>query len=1125
MPVEIRELHELPAELAERFDAGDGLIWTGAGVSRRAIEEREGKQVRVGLPSGWELQQHLHEWTRGPHPDPETLAEIAGLYVLQHGRSQLNRLIRVVYGAVRAAAPAFYDLIAALPPSVRLFVTTNYDPFLERALGYRDPVVVVRDVGLEAVRQLRPVIYKPHGDAQQPEGCVIATADYDAWEQSTGSLPAQLAALYLQHTVVAIGYRAQDDNFRRLLRAVNVNIARSGGTPHKMYVVIPDAEINNFSAYAGTEYDLLLVRATGEQFLTWLIEQLAENRRAREAQALSRLIDPPGVRDAQRDASLAYPARDSTRPAAADVPDPSWLPYAAALKRLSAEQTVAGRPVEALQSFAEAARAYRLGGDAAEADNLFRRVLEAAIVTHRDAELAARLRRTMQIRDRGVGQLPSPTDDETLTLLTITDIWEGIPAELPPFITGLEVRLLSGPAAGELAPISYRLERLRAEHAVTNSDFPRAAETYGRAANWASTDVERSTCEIRSALFRGLQQSLSETGSAVDQLRSLTPVDETEPLRLRGIGWLAALAGNLDEASAAFDRAAALGVEKLDPLAAAMAYRGAAWVERQRPTLSLGQLGPAHAAYRLEQAAGRTESRATVRRILEVADEDLRKEDWGGAWRTAMRARRLAFEDVDPEGLQRAERRVADAWLGMVPSVDDDFSLYWSAHFAALRRVDIKDEAAQAWSASLCSALKAVALRPVRTTILTHLARDPIGKRERCGFLLLLSDLAELIDDDLVVTEVVPAIITGLQGGWGLNAANDPARASCRLLQATYQRLSPEDAAQIVAELTALKRRTPLNRLDNLYLALAQAVSVAPTPSDGGASFAGELLGILDDIRRAPQPPHYLSALHLTLAAIADRGDEATRGKVLAALQREAASGEWSGLAVLAAREVPLPATLADQYLLAMTERVRELTEHASPDAFGPTIGDIGPLTQYAAKHARTEVRDAAISAAIGLLQHDGQWSARRAQWVNFTVRLLLEAPDRVTEALPCFFRLAKGEVAEPGDLTNLVSNHPLSAIRIDLGSGSSLRARALVALGTLWNQLPELSQREGREVLLASMDDPEIAVREGAVIGIAAAARCHSENWQQTALVRALRDPQERIRSLALEQLTPDAP
>lgn len=172
---------------------------------------------------------------------------------MEHGGERLDGLIRRIYGRAGLVAPHFYTLIAALPRAIRRFATTNYDGFLEQTLAGRKPVAVVRDRGLHQVSEQRPVIYKLHGDASEPQGCVITSRDYDQWESTTGHLPAQITTLFLQTTVVAIGYQAQDANLRRVVSAVNRRIRDQGHLPRTMYVVLPDPRIEDFAAYSGPE--------------------------------------------------------------------------------------------------------------------------------------------------------------------------------------------------------------------------------------------------------------------------------------------------------------------------------------------------------------------------------------------------------------------------------------------------------------------------------------------------------------------------------------------------------------------------------------------------------------------------------------------------------------------------------------------------------------------------------------------------------------------------------------------------------------------------------------------------------------------------------------------------------
>lgn len=94
MQVRIIELSALPSELIDRFDSGDGLIWARAGVSAKRLRGKETTMFEVSLPPAGRLQTHLKRRTTPPHPIPETLAELAGLHVFQHGRPRLNCIIR-----------------------------------------------------------------------------------------------------------------------------------------------------------------------------------------------------------------------------------------------------------------------------------------------------------------------------------------------------------------------------------------------------------------------------------------------------------------------------------------------------------------------------------------------------------------------------------------------------------------------------------------------------------------------------------------------------------------------------------------------------------------------------------------------------------------------------------------------------------------------------------------------------------------------------------------------------------------------------------------------------------------------------------------------------------------------
>jgi hypothetical protein len=238
------------------------------------------------------------------------LDELAMRYESNYERPALNRLLKV-FQARNAVLPSFFQRLGTLPAAVRLFVTTNYDPFIEKGLAARNPSVIIREAGLENVPESRPAVYKIHGDAGSPGECVITTGDYDAWTPEGQLLPSVLTTFFLQRPVVAIGYRAADPHFRQLLLRVNRSIQGRGGEPRTFYVITPEPSIDAFAAYTNHSYNLVLVDCTGDEFVEWLTNRLGEVRRKREAQELERLIDSRDVAEARaRQYALINARRD-----------------------------------------------------------------------------------------------------------------------------------------------------------------------------------------------------------------------------------------------------------------------------------------------------------------------------------------------------------------------------------------------------------------------------------------------------------------------------------------------------------------------------------------------------------------------------------------------------------------------------------------------------------------------------------------------------------------------------------------------------------------------------------------------------------------------------------------------
>lgn len=1169
----VTTLSDLPESLAEDFAQGDGLLWTGAGVSRRqSVQLTDGSTIRAGVPAAGALEAHLRDWAPEPHPQGADFEALVTIYAQRLGRCRLNRLLRSAYSTGARVAPPFYDCIARLPPSVRVFVTTNYDPFLERALEPRHPAVVVVEQSLEAVSHRRPTVYKVHGDAASPDTCVITTPDYDRWERDATQLKDVLSTLFVQHTVVALGYRAQDGNFRRLLGAVNARVRARDGCARTLFVVTPDAALENFAAYDVPEHEVVLVRATGEEFLDWLVVRLHDRERAAEAEALSRLIDAPAVR-AARDHALAL--RPTASPAGPESPDRSWVEYAEALLDVADGLQEARRADEAIRTRADASRAFRVACDDARADTAAREAYTAAL-TRRDARLADSLQQRLTWPVTGTQRVRAPTDADVVYLVGLADVLAGEPGAPPALLakwnggtgapslpatpspltvtSATDPMPAAGGTIGEVAdPVSllepdaigdgqicYRFARLSAEYAVTILNFDEAAKHFGEAADHAASTEERADCQVRAALFSGLSHGTSAAAARLQAratLQTLAVPEASEPLRQRAESWLAALDGELALATDGFIEAGRSALAGLEAVGAAGAYRCAEWAIRQRPDVLYVEDNPGTLAYRLESSVARypAASRVSAHELLEEAERRLHAGKTREAWLAAVAAQRLAYDDIDPGNVHRTRLVLAEVWERTLAvggdALGDAFSLHSAFYYSTLVHAELDDAQRDRRVEVLTRALTMCAGGTERGAIVAEIGIWASSRAERAGVLMLLSDLAPAFDTEDIDRIAVPLLREGIVDGWGRTTMTNSARAACRLLGAIQERLTPAAAAVIREDLARLESGTPGAFREDLYLALAQATDCAGSLPDGGATLARQLLDTLEMLRAMTdgRPRLFRGELGMALAAVMLRATPDVATLIRQELELEAAARYRQGAAVLAARGVPLPRALLDEYLREITDRMRALTRIADRAVFGVSPSDDIRLTQRAGADASLEVRHAAIDAVIALLGEDRQREVVRAAWVDCAVHLAWGSPERRTDIVAALVRLAAGAFV-PSGVERPFSDHVLSIFRATGFDAGGLQANALHGLGALWTYVAAEEKVRIREALEAALVHPDPVVRKGVILGLrdavtsaadwTAVAAPYTSGWQVEGLVRALADPLPEVQTAARRAL-----
>jgi hypothetical protein len=165
-----------------------------------------------------------------------------------------NRLIREVINRIESYAiegednrmvTMFHRMIARVP-FFKVFVTTNWDPFLERALNVLIPMVEDRDIPFWADEKRQ--VLKIHGCVTRPQTLVITSKDYQrAMEDKTkGAVFTRLRDLMATKTFIFVGYSLSDPDFQMLYNEVISNL---GEFRRGSWVVDPSPDDRSVEAW------------------------------------------------------------------------------------------------------------------------------------------------------------------------------------------------------------------------------------------------------------------------------------------------------------------------------------------------------------------------------------------------------------------------------------------------------------------------------------------------------------------------------------------------------------------------------------------------------------------------------------------------------------------------------------------------------------------------------------------------------------------------------------------------------------------------------------------------------------------------------------------------------------
>jgi hypothetical protein len=169
-------------------------------------------------------------------------------------------------GEKNHVATMFSDSLAEISYFNR-FVTTNWDPFIERSLDVLGPIVEDRDLAFWDDRKKQ--VLKIHGCITRPYSIVATQTDYDTCMSQNPLIFNKLKDLMATKTFIFVGYSMRDADFREVWQTILHSL---GHFAKLAYAVDPDATAENIAYWR--ERGIEIFKTTDIMFVRTLRKRL-----------------------------------------------------------------------------------------------------------------------------------------------------------------------------------------------------------------------------------------------------------------------------------------------------------------------------------------------------------------------------------------------------------------------------------------------------------------------------------------------------------------------------------------------------------------------------------------------------------------------------------------------------------------------------------------------------------------------------------------------------------------------------------------------------------------------------------------------------------------------------------
>ena len=161
------------------------------------------------------------------------LVNLAQYYSNSKKRTSIDDLIKSQFSQL-VKPTENHKLLSQLPIST--FWTTNYDKLIEKALenNMKKPYVKTKDEQLRGTNHnFDAIVYKLHGDVENPEDAVITRSDYEEFGYNKRKLFREvLERDLLTKTFLFLGFSFEDPNFNYVIGRLRVLLDEKNTRKH-----------------------------------------------------------------------------------------------------------------------------------------------------------------------------------------------------------------------------------------------------------------------------------------------------------------------------------------------------------------------------------------------------------------------------------------------------------------------------------------------------------------------------------------------------------------------------------------------------------------------------------------------------------------------------------------------------------------------------------------------------------------------------------------------------------------------------------------------------------------------------------------------------------------------------